>query len=192
VAAGGESIARLYSRTGDRGTTSLAGGARVDKDSARVHAYGAFDELGAVLGLIEVELPPELSNIRAIVRRIESELYIAQTELATPPGGKAKPKHRIEARHVKRLEADIEKLRPSHAHLRTFVLSGGSRPAALFHIARTIARRAEREVWALNRTEPLPPELLSWTNRLSGLLFALALATNRAVGVSETPPDYSV
>jgi len=191
VAAGGESIARLYSRTGDRGTTSLAGGTRVDKDSARVHAYGAFDELGAVLGLLEVELPSELRQIREIVRRLQSELYIAQTELATPPGQK-KPKHRIEARHVKRLESDIEKLRPSHAHLRTFVLSGGSRPAALFHVARTIARRAEREVWALNRTEPLPPELLSWTNRLSGLLFALALATNRALGVSETPPDYSV
>ncbi|HXY11939.1 MAG TPA: cob(I)yrinic acid a,c-diamide adenosyltransferase [Thermoplasmata archaeon] len=191
MAAGGESIARLYSRTGDRGTTSLAGGTRVDKDSARVHAYGAFDELGAVLGLLEVELPSELRQIREIVRRLQSELYIAQTELATPPGQK-KPKHRIEARHVKRLESDIEKLRPSHAHLRTFVLSGGSRPAALFHVARTIARRAEREVWALNRTEPLPPELLSWTNRLSGLLFALALATNRALGVSETPPDYSV
>jgi len=191
VAAGGESIARLYSRTGDRGTTALAGGARVDKDSLRVHAYGSFDELGAVLGLVEVELPPELVQIRAIVRRLQHELYIAQAQLATPPGGHP-PKHRIEARHVERIESDIEKLKSSHARLRSFVLSGGSRPGALLHISRTIARRAERELWSLHRAEPLPPELLSWTNRLSGLLFALALATNRALGVAETPPDYSV
>jgi len=191
VAAGGESIARLYSRTGDHGTTSLAGGRRVNKDSLRVHAYGAYDELGAVLGLIEAELPPELREIRDIVRRLQSELYIAQSELAAP-SGTPEPKYRIQRRHVDRIEADIEKLKASHAQLKSFVLSGGSRPSSLLHVARTIARRAERETWALHRVEPLPEPLLSWTNRLSGLLFALALATNRALGVTETPPDYSV
>ena len=191
MAAGGESIARLYSRTGDRGTTALNGGSRVDKDSPRVRAYGAYDELGAVLGLVAVELPPELSEIRTIVRRLESELYIAQAEIATPEGP-APPRHRIEARHVTRLESDIEHFADSHDRLRSFVLSGGSRPGALLHLARTIARRAEREVWALHRTEELRPELLSWANRLSGLLFALALATNHALGVAEVPPDYSV
>jgi len=191
VAAGGESIARLYSRTGDRGTTALAGGARVEKDSARVHAYGTYDELGAILGLVEVDLPPELSDIRTIVRRLQSELYIAQAELATEPGARP-PSHRIEARHVTRLESDIERFADSHERLRTFVLSGGSRPGALLQIARAIARRAEREIWTLHRTEALSPELLSWANRLSGLFFALALATNRALGVAEVPPDYSV
>ncbi len=191
MAAGGESIPRLYTRTGDRGTTALAGGSRVEKDSARVHAYGAYDELGGLLGLVEVELPSDLKEIRAVVRRLQSELYVAQAELATPPKGPP-AKHHIEARHVVRVEADIERFRSSHHRLRSFVLSGGSRPGALLQIARTIARRAEREIWALHRTEPLSPELLRWANRLSGLLFALALATNRALGVKEVPPDYSV
>ena len=191
MAAGGESIPRLYTRTGDRGTTALAGGSRVEKDAPRVHAYGAYDELGGLLGLVEVELPAELEEIRAVVRRLQSELYVAQAELATPPNGPP-PKHRIEARHVTRLEGDIERFKSSHSRLRSFVLSGGSRPGALLHIARTIARRAEREIWALHRSESLSPELLQWANRLSGLLFALALATNRALGVKEVPPDYSV
>lgn len=191
MAAGGESIARLYTRTGDRGTTALAGGSRVEKDSPRVRAYGAYDELGGLLGLVEVELPPGLTEIRAVVRRLQSELYVAQSELATPAKG-PRSRHRIEARHVARLEADIEQFKSSHSRLKSFVLSGGSRPGALLHVARTTARRAEREIWALNRTEPLSPELLQWANRLSGLLFALALATNRALGVKEVPPDYSV
>lgn len=191
MAAGGESIARLYTRTGDRGTTALAGGARVAKDSPRVRAYGAYDELGGLLGLVDVELPKELTEIHRVVRRLQSELYIAQAELATPPGDPS-PRHRIQERHVDRLEEDIHRFKESHRHLKSFVLSGGSRPAALLQIARTIARRAEREVWALHRTEPLSPSLLKWANRLSGLLFALALATNRALGVAEIPPDYSV
>ena len=191
MAAGGESIARLYSRTGDHGTTALHGGSRVDKDSPRVRVYGTFDELGAILGLVEAELPPEPGEIRSIVRRLQSELYIAQSELATPSGSET-PRHRIETRHVERIEADIDRFDDSHDRLHSFVLSGGSRPGALLHLARTVARRAEREMWTLHRTETLSPELLHWANRLSGLLFALALATNRALGVSEVPPDYSV
>jgi cob(I)alamin adenosyltransferase len=191
VAAGGESIARLYTRTGDRGTTALAGGSRVAKDSPRVRAYGAYDELGGLLGLVEVELPPDLADIRAVVRRLQNELHVAQAELATPLHG-LRPRYRIRARHVVRIERDIHRFKDSHRHLKSFVLAGGSRPAALLQIARTIARRAEREAWSLNRTEPLSPDLLKWSNRLSGLLFALALATNRALGVVEVPPDYSV
>jgi cob(I)alamin adenosyltransferase len=190
VAAGGESIARLYTRSGDSGTTALAGGSRIDKDSPRIRAYGAFDELGACLGLVEVELPPELGKVREVVRRLESELFVAQAELASPPG-KTKPRFRIEARHVERLESDIERFEGSHAKLHSFVLSGGSRPAALLHVARTVARRAEREVWALHRTEPLRSELLRWSNRLSGLLFALAVAVNHDLAVAEVAPDYS-
>jgi ATP:cob(I)alamin adenosyltransferase len=191
VAAGGETIARLYTRTGDRGTTALAGGSRVAKDSPRIRAYGAYDELGAYLGLVVVELPPELGEIRALVHRLQNELYVAQAELATAPG-RGKTDHVIEARHVTRLEADIEQFESSHARLHSFVLSGGSRPGALLQLARTVARRAERELWTLNRDEPLRSELLGWANRLSGLLFALALAVNQALGVAEVAPDYSV
>ncbi|MGA8711179.1 MAG: cob(I)yrinic acid a,c-diamide adenosyltransferase [Thermoplasmata archaeon] len=190
MAAGGETIARLYTRTGDHGTTALAGGSRVAKDSPRIRAYGTYDELGAYLGLVLVDLPLDLAVIRTVVRRLQNELYVAQAELATPPAGKTD--HRIEARQVAQLEADIEQFEASHARLHSFVLSGGSRPGALFHVARTIARRAERELWTLHGTEPLRPELLEWANRLSGLLFALALATNQALGAAEVAPDYSV
>jgi cob(I)alamin adenosyltransferase len=187
VAAGDENIPRLYTRTGDRGTTGLAGGARVEKDSPRIRVYGTFDELGAQLGVVETELPQEF---RATILRVEHELYIAQSELAVAPGSKP-PAHRIEARHVARLEADIDQFDAAHPELRSFVLPRGSRAAAELHVARTIARRAERELWTLNRTEPQRAELLQWTNRLSDLLFALALAANHALGVPEVAPDYS-
>jgi cob(I)alamin adenosyltransferase len=190
VAAGDENIPRLYTRTGDRGTTGVAGGARIDKDSPRIRAYGTFDELGAHLGLAEAELPDSLADVRATVRRLGHELFIAQTELAALPGSKP-PAHRIEERHVRRLEADIDRFDAAHPELRAFVLPGGSKPAAQFHVARTVARRAERELWTLHRTDPQRAELLEWTNRLSDLLFALALATNHALGVDEVAPDYS-
>jgi cob(I)alamin adenosyltransferase len=190
VAAGDESIPRLYTRTGDRGTTGLAGGARVDKDSARIRAYGPFDELGAQLGLVDADLPESLEDARTTVRRLEHELYIAQSELAVAPGAKP-PAHRIEARHVARLESDIDRFDAAHPELRSFVLPRGARVTAEIHAARTIARRAERELWALHRTEPQRAELLEWTNRLSDLLFALALAVNHSLGVAEVPPDYS-
>ncbi len=190
MAAGDESIPRLYTRTGDRGTTGLAGGARVDKDSPRIRAYGTFDELGSQLGLVEAALPESLEDARATVRRLEHELYVAQSELAVAPGAKA-PAHRIEARHVTRLEGDIDRFDAAHPELRAFVLPRGALATAQLHMARTVARRAERELWTLNRTEPQRRELLEWTNRLSDLLFALALATNHALGVAEVSPDYS-
>ncbi len=189
--AGGESIPRLYTRTGDRGTTGLSGGSRVDKDSARIRAYGTFDELGAALGRAATELPAELADLSGLVRRLENELYVAQAELARPS---AHPplKHRIEERHVLRLESDIDRLEAGHPPVHSFVLSGGSRPAALFHVARTVARRAERELWTLHRTEPVRDDLLQWANRLSDLLFAMALAVNHRLGVAEVAPDYTV
>ncbi|HXW66863.1 MAG TPA: cob(I)yrinic acid a,c-diamide adenosyltransferase [Thermoplasmata archaeon] len=190
MATGVESIARLYTRTGDRGTTGLAGGARVDKDSARIRAYGTFDELGAQLGVVDAELNEALADERAVIRRLAHELFIAQSELAAAPGAKrASP--RIESRHVARLESDIDRFAEKYPELRSFVLPRGARPAAELHVARTIARRAERELWALHRSEPQRSELLQWSNRISDLLFALALAANHALGVSEVAPDYS-
>jgi cob(I)alamin adenosyltransferase len=190
VAAGGESIPRLYTRTGDRGTTGLAGGSRVEKDSPRIRAYGTYDELGAHLGLTASDLPPELADVRAVLERLGSELFVAQAELANAaPKGSA---HRIETSHVSRLEADIDRFETTHPTLRSFVVPGGSRPAALLHVCRAISRRAERELWTLHRSEPLRPELLAWANRLSDLLFALALASNHRLGVDEVRPDYSI
>ncbi|MGD0257321.1 MAG: cob(I)yrinic acid a,c-diamide adenosyltransferase [Thermoplasmata archaeon] len=182
---------RLYTRTGDRGTTGLAHGTRVDKDSARIRAYGTFDELGAHLGQVEAGLPPGLGDLRSLVRRLEHELFIAQSELAVGPGGRP-PEHRIESRHVTGLEREIDRWDAAHPPLTTFVLAGGSPSGAALHIARTVSRRAERELWALHRSEPQRAELLEWTNRLSDLLFAAALAANHALGVVEVAPDYSV
>lgn len=191
MAAGGESIPRLYTRTGDRGTTGLAGGPRVDKDAPRIRAYGTLDELGAHLGLAVADLPAGLTDLKEVLRRLEHELYVAQAELARDPSAVADA-HRIEDRHVRRLEADIDRWDADHAPLHSFVLPGGSRSAAELHVCRTVARRAERELWTLNRTEPVRPELLVWANRLSDLLFALALAANSKQSVREVPPDYTV
>jgi cob(I)alamin adenosyltransferase len=191
VAAGGEIIPRLYTRTGDDGTTGLAHGARVAKESLRIDAYGTVDELGAQLGRLEAGLPASLDEFRTVVRRLQHQLFIAQSELAIPPGGKP-PAHVIEARHVAELEREIDRFDARHPELRSFVLPGGSVAAAEFHVARTVARRAERGLWRLHRVEPVRPELLQWANRLSDLLFAMALAANAALGVAETAPDYSI
>jgi cob(I)alamin adenosyltransferase len=190
VAAGGESIPRLYTRTGDHGETGLAGGARVGKDSLRIRAYGAYDELGASLGLALSLLDDRVDDVRRVVRRLEDELFVAQTELAAAPGGPP-AKHRIESRQVERLEHDIDRFDAAHPPLRSFVLPTGATAAAALHVARTVARRAERELLALHRVEPQTDVLLAWANRLSDLLFALALATNHALGVVESAPDYS-
>jgi cob(I)alamin adenosyltransferase len=190
VATGGERIPRLYTRTGDRGTTGLAGGVRLDKESPRIRAYGTYDELGAHLGLAFALLPESLGEIRIVVRRLQDEVFVAQTELAAAPGGPA-PKHRILASHTERLEQEIDRFDAAHPPTRSFVVPGGSVPAAALHICRTVSRRAERELLALHRGEPVSTDLLAWANRLSDLLFALALATNHALGVPETPPNYS-
>jgi cob(I)alamin adenosyltransferase len=191
VAPGGPIPTRLYTRTGDRGETALAGGSRVAKDSARIAAFGTLDELGAHLGFALAQLPAEAVPERQLLTRLQHELYLAQSELATPPGGRA-PANRIEARHVLRLEADLDRYTATFEPIQTFVLSRGPRAGAALHVARAVARRAERELWSLNRAEPVRAELLQWTNRLSDLLFALALSVNRAQGEAEIPPDYSV
>jgi cob(I)alamin adenosyltransferase len=129
--------------------------------------------------------------VRQVLRRVQDELFVAQAELARAPTASA-PKTRIGKEHVERLERDIDRFEAQHPPLRTFVVPGGSRAASLLHVARTVARRGERDLVALHAEEPVPPELLAWANRLSDLLFALALAANRALGVEETPPDYSV
>ncbi|MCI4358349.1 MAG: cob(I)yrinic acid a,c-diamide adenosyltransferase [Thermoplasmata archaeon] len=187
---GGSSGTRLYTRTGDRGETGLAGGARVLKDSARITAFGTYDELGASLGLAEAFLPPPATALRALLVRLQHEIYIAQSELAVPPSSPP-TKHRIEERHVRRLELDIDRYSARLEPLHSFVLPRGSRAGAQLHVCRTLARRAERSLWRLNRESPLRPAILQWSNRLSDLLFALALHVNRIQKVVELPPNYS-
>lgn len=143
-----------------------------------------------MLGTALARLPPD-DPVAAIVGRLQHELFVAQTELAVPRGGPA-PSHRIEARHVERLEREIDGLAEGLPPLHSFVLARGAGGGAELHWARTVARRAERELWTLHREEPQRTELLTWTNRLSSLLFALALKRNRDQGIAETAPEYAV
>jgi cob(I)alamin adenosyltransferase len=143
------------------------------------------------LGLAQSLVPEKLTDLREVLRRLGHELFVAQAELARAPSS-PRPTPAITVRHVERLEAEIDRFDAQHPPLASFVLPGGSTPASALHVARTVARRAERELVALNREEAVEPVLLAWANRLSDLLFALALATNHALGVSETPPQYDV
>jgi cob(I)alamin adenosyltransferase len=191
VATGGPNPTRLYTRTGDGGETGLAGGSRVAKDSPRIRAFGTLDELGATLGLAEAQLPETADPIHALLVRLQHELFLAQAELAAAPGS-APFAHPIGARHVRRLEVELDQYSAGIDPIHTFVLPRGRAAGAALHLARTVARRAERELWTLNRTEPLRPELLQWLNRFSDLMFILALTVNRDQHVVEIPPDYSI
>ncbi len=124
------------------------------------------------------------------MRRLSHELFVAQAELARAPGTTAKTPP-IDHAKVERLEREIDRWDAEHPPLTSFVLPAGSTGAAALHVARTVSRRAERELVALHHAEPVDAELLAGATRLSDLLFALALATNHALGVAEVPPDYS-
>ena len=123
--------------------------------------------------------------------RLQHELYIAQAEIAAAPPA-APPAHRIEERHVKRLEEEIDRYASPLEPLRSFVLPRGGPAGAELQVARTVARRAERALWSLHREAPQRSELLQWANRLSDLLFALALSVNRSEKFTEVAPDYTV
>ncbi|MCI4355372.1 MAG: hypothetical protein L3K06_08425, partial [Thermoplasmata archaeon] len=142
-------------------------------------------------GFALAQLPETALAERELLTRLQHELYVVQSELATPAGARP-PAHRLEERHVTRLEAELDRYTATLEPRETFVLSRGRSGGAALHVARTVARRAERELWSLHRAEPQRSELLRWTNRLSDLLFALALSVNRAQGEREIAPDYTV
>ncbi|HVS64519.1 MAG TPA: cob(I)yrinic acid a,c-diamide adenosyltransferase [Thermoanaerobaculia bacterium] len=177
-------ITRVYTRTGDDGTTALATGERVAKDSARVGAYGAVDELSSCLGVAAaVGLEPSL---RTVVERIQNELFHLGAELATPgPADQPPAGPRIEARHVEALEAEMDRWTSELPALANFVLPGGSAGAAHLHVARAVCRRAERETVALRRREPVREEAVRYLNRLSDALFVMARVENAARGASD-------
>lgn len=191
MAAGGSGPTRLYTRTGDRGETGLAGGVRVAKDAPRITAFGTLDELGAHLGVVRALLDPNAQPFQTILLRLQNEVFIAQAELAVGPGHPPAA-HPISDRHVERLEGEIDQLTALAGPVESFVLPGGRPAGAQLHVARTVARRAERTLWTLHRSEPLPSSLLRWMNRVSDLLFAMTLAVNHVDRYPDQPPDYSV
>ena len=173
-------MTRIYTRTGDGGHTSLFGGARVSKDDPRVRAYGTIDELNAVLGLARAAGSDR--EIDGVLERLQHHLFDLGAELATPAAASAAGSHvvRVSADQVAGLEQEIDRFEDRLPPLRQFVLPGGTPGAAALHHARTVARRAEREIVQLTALEPLNPELLKYVNRLSDLLFVLARAANLA------------
>lgn len=183
-------ITRVYTRTGDRGDTRLAGGKKVRKDSLRVSAYGTVDELMSALGVarsVAAESKPRAASRRvdALLARIQNELFNLGASLATPHRQMRPETPRLHAHHVTRLERDVDAFNEKLPELRSFVLPGGGPLAAHLHLARTVCRRAEREVVRMGRTHSLPPEAVRYLNRLSDLLFVLARWSAKASGHAE-------
>jgi cob(I)alamin adenosyltransferase len=183
-------LARIYTATGDDGTTGLVGGKRVCKESKRVAAYGAVDELNAVLGVVCSHRLPE--PVQRILISIQDDLFTIGANLAVPEGmdpaeWKIPP---VAASDVERLERAIDAFDAQLAPLQRFVLPGGAPAAATLHLARTVTRRAERACVALSRDEKVDRHILCYLNRLSDLCFVLARLINKEASVSEPHPTF--
>lgn len=173
-------LTRIYTKGGDKGETSLGDGARVAKHDPRVAAYGTVDEANAAIGLARLQLSDDQSDADAILGRVQNDLFDLGADLCRPES-ETPPKHsplRVTAGQVARLEGEIDRINADLAPLTSFVLPGGTAGAAYLHLARTVARRAEREMTALAETEAVNPEAIRYINRLSDLLFVLARALN--------------
>jgi cob(I)alamin adenosyltransferase len=174
---------KIYTRTGDSGETSLLGGTRVSKADPRVCAYGDVDELNACLGVIcsQPDIKPEVVEL---LTRVQRDLFAIGARLADPGGrrGNRSDKTLLTEADIQRLEEWIDRYEVELPALRRFILPGGSPGGALFHLARTVCRRAERRTVALARDESVDPVAVRYLNRLSDLLFVLARIENRRAG----------
>ncbi len=171
-------LSRIYTKTGDQGETGLGDGTRVPKDQVRVAAYGSVDELNAVLGLL-VAHHPDAGEVE-LVRSIQNDLFDLGADLCVPQPASETPGQRLRVRpeQAARLEAAIDRLNADLQPLHSFVLPGGRPLAAWCHLARTVCRRAERDVVTLARAEVINPQIVIYLNRLSDLLFVLARVFN--------------
>jgi len=173
-------LTRIYTRGGDKGKTSLGDGARVPKHDSRVAAYGTVDEANAAIGLVRLHATGEADSMLA---RIQNDLFDLGADLCTPekpesPDSDPDWALRVTPSQVERLEQEIDRLNAELAPLDSFVLPGGSPAAAYLHLARTVARRAERAMTELAATQPVNPEAIKYMNRLSDHLFVLARHLN--------------
>ena len=173
----GNRLSKIYTRTGDDGTTGLGDGTRVAKDSARVHAYGTVDEANSCIGLLLASTLPD--DVRELLTRIQHQLFDLGGELCIPG-------------HAAIFDADIDALEARLDHyndalppLKDFILPGGGEAAARCHVARTVVRRAERDTVTLSRHDAVRPQAIRYLNRLSDLLFVLARVLARADGHGE-------
>jgi len=163
----GNRLSKIYTRTGDDGTTGLGDGSRVPKDGPRVEAYGCVDEANSAIGVV-LAVPGIPAEVAELLTRVQHELFDLGGELCIP-GHRA-----IQASHVLALEQALDTFNGRLPPLQEFILPGGGPAAAACHLARAISRRAERRSWTLARAEAVAPEPLQYLNRLSDLLFVLA------------------
>jgi len=173
----GNRLSKIYTRTGDDGTTGLGDGTRVAKDGARVNAYGTLDEANSAIGLLLASALPE--DVRDLLVSIQHQLFDLGGELCIP--GHAA----ITDADIARLEARLDHYNEALPPLKDFILPGGGEAAARCHVARTVVRRAERETVTLSRHESVRPQAIGYLNRLSDLLFVLARVLARADGQGE-------
>jgi len=173
----GHQLPKIYTRTGDDGTTGLGGGDRVDKDCTRIEAIGAVDETNCQIGVVLAHPLPE--RVNEVLVRVQHELFDLGGELAMPEHSAIQPEH------ISTLESDLDALNFELPPLKEFILPGGSSAAAACHLARAICRRAERRLVTLSREEPISEQLPRYVNRLSDLLFVAARIIARSEGGSE-------
>ena len=173
-------LTRIYTKGGDKGDTSLGSGARVPKHDPRVAAYGTVDETNAAIGLVRLHSPALRLplDVDAMLARIQHDLFELGADLCRPETPGEKPALRIVEAQVERLEREIDAMNATLKPLDSFVLPGGSTVAAHLHLARTVARRAEREITLLAAAEPVNPAAIRYINRLSDHLFVASRYAN--------------
>jgi len=178
---------RIYTKRGDAGETSLAGGQRVPKDNRRIEAYGTVDELNAFVGLAAVSCDADsrLAPLAAILRRVQHELFNLGSILATEPADVHANQPRVTSVETLQLEREIDAMNADLPSLRSFVLPGGTRLSAELHVTRTVCRRAERLLVTLARDGSIPPETVPYLNRLSDAMFVWSRWVNHVLGVPE-------
>jgi cob(I)alamin adenosyltransferase len=177
---------KIYTRTGDKGTTGLFGGVRVSKDDVRVEAYGTIDETNAAIGVALSHCQVPL--VRRVLGEVQSDLFTLGAELASASGSEARLGIRLLSDEDSlRLEQAIDEAEAGLPTLKNFVLPGGPPDVAALHLARTVARRAERRVLTLSQREPVRSALLVYLNRLADLLFVLARRAQHEIGGTEVP-----
>jgi cob(I)alamin adenosyltransferase len=179
----GNRLSKIYTRTGDDGTTGLGDGSRTQKDSLRVEAYGTADELNSTVGLLIAHLDDP--HLEAVLLDVQHDLFDLGGELCMPN------MVLIADRHIDRLEKELDRLNADLPPLKDFILPGGSIAAATAHLARTLCRRAERRVISLARQEPVNEPVIRYLNRLSDLLFVIARTVARASGAGEVLWDHA-
>ncbi|HBR60262.1 MAG: cob(I)yrinic acid a,c-diamide adenosyltransferase [SAR324 cluster bacterium] len=196
-------ITKVYTRTGDAGQTGLVGGKRLPKDHPRIEAYGSVDELNSVIGLAlsflaKKEASKRREKLGLILEAIQQKLFDAGSELATLPGDEYEGQITLQAENVEWLEEIIDAMNEELQPLKSFILPGGTSLNAFLHQARTVCRRAERDILKLNQIDLVNPEIIKYINRLSDFLFVAGRWVTETLGETETlwqpgksSPDWS-